>query len=205
MRITVEDLVNHLLPWAAGKSVVPISKFKVGAICRGNSGNLYFGANIEFGNQPLNSTIHAEQSSIANAMSLGESGIKALAVTASPCGLCRQFLNELNSAGQLKIHLPGDVLILLPDLLPGGFGPKELEIPYRLFDTQEHQLTLENGTDDSTVQKALHAANSSYAPYSSSFGGVAIQTGNGQEFTGTYMENAAYNPSLLPLQAAFQI
>ena len=201
MRITVEDLVNHLLPWAAGKAVVPVSKFKVGAVCRGNSGNLYFGANIEFANQPLHFTIHAEQSSIANAMFHGETGVKALSVTAAPCGHCRQFLNELNSAHELKINLPGDVTFRLPDLLPESFGPKELEIPYRLFDAQAHQLTLENGSGDPIVQKAVDAANTSYAPYSSSYAGVAIQTRNGQEFSGVYMENAAYNPSVLPLQA----
>lgn len=201
MRITVEELIDQLLPWAAGKAVVPISKFKVGALCRGNSGNLYFGANIEFKNQPLNATIHAEQSSIANAMSHGENGIKALTVTAPPCGHCRQFLNELNSADQLKIHIPGNESVMLRDLLPMDFGPKVLEIPSQLLDPQSHQLALENAMDDSVVQKALQAANASYAPYSLSYAGAAIQTGNGQQFTGTYMENAAYNPSMLPLQA----
>lgn len=40
-------------------------------------------------------TVHAEQSSIADAWMNGEEGIDLIAVTAAPCGYCRQFLNEL--------------------------------------------------------------------------------------------------------------
>ena len=42
----------------------------------------------------------------------------------------------------------------------------------------------------------------SYAPYSKSYAGVALRTQNGQIVTGAYAENAAFNPSLSPLQAA---
>ncbi len=202
MRITVEELINHLLPWVSERAIVPLSKFKVGAICRGNSGNLYFGTNIEFVGQCLKSTIHAEQAALANALSGNESGIRALAVTAPPCGHCRQFLNELNTAGELNIYLPGKDPMLLHELLPVNFGPADLEIENRVMDAQSHGLKLEDETDDELVQKALEAANQSYAQYSKAFAGVAIQTGNGQIFTGLYVENAAYNPSLLPLQAA---
>ena len=49
---------------------------------------------------------------------------------------------------------------------------------------------------------ALAAANASYSPHTSTFAGVALQTGSGLIVTGRYAENAAYNPSLSPLQAA---
>ncbi|MBU2511090.1 cytidine deaminase [bacterium] len=202
MRITVEELINQLLPWVAERAVAPLSRFKVGAICRGNSGNLYFGANIEFTGQSLKSTIHAEQAALANALSKNESGIRALAVTAPPCGHCRQFLNELNTADSLRIYLPGKEAVQLHDLLPVSFGPADLEIKNRLMDDQTHGLSLENIEQDELICRALDAANKSYAPYSKAFAGVAIQTENGQIFTGLYVENAAYNPSLLPLQAA---
>ena len=42
----------------------------------------------------------------------------------------------------------------------------------------------------------------SYAPYSKSFAGVAVRTRDGRIFSGAYAENAAFNPSLSPLQAA---
>jgi cytidine deaminase len=39
-------------------------------------------------------------------------------------------------------------------------------------------------------------------PYSRSLSGVALLTSNGRIFAGSYIENAAFNPSLPPLQAA---
>lgn len=202
MRITVEELIDQLLPWVTKRAIVPLSRYKVGAVCRGNSGNLYLGVNIEFTSQCLNSTIHAEQAAIANALSGNETGIRALAVTAPPCGHCRQFLNELNTANELKIYLPGNDPISLHQLLPVDFGPADLEITNRLMDNQSHQFTLANDKDDGLAFNALTAAGQSYAPYSGACAGVALQTTNGQVFSGTYAECAAYNPSLLPLQAA---
>ncbi len=201
MRITVEELIEQLLPWTAKKAVAPVSGFKVGAVGRGESGNLYFGANIEFAGQAFHTTIHAEQCCLANLMSKGDTGLRALSLTASPCGHCRQFLNETNSASVLKLYLPGEEELNLSDLLPIGFGPKNLNIDFSLLDPQDHQLTLASKPDDELVEIALEAANSSYAPYSKSYAGVAIRTRNGQTFRGIYAESAAYNPSLLPLQA----
>jgi cytidine deaminase len=57
-------------------------------------------------------------------------------------------------------------------------------------------------TEDSLAMSALAAANNSYAPYTGTFSGVALETGNGMTFTGRDAENAAYNPSLMPLQSA---
>ena len=201
MRISVEQLIEQLLPWAAEKAIVPVSRFKVGGVCRGNSGNLYLGANIEFKGMPVYTTIHAEQASIANAMSHGETGIKSLSVTAPPCGMCRQFLNELNTSAELKIQIGNDEPVLLPQILPQGFGPDDLDVRFKLMDDVTKGFNLENPTDDELANKALEAANKSHSPYTSSHAGVAIKTRNGQIFIGHYLENAAYNPSMLPLQA----
>ena len=201
MRVSVEQLVEMLLPWVAEKAIVPSSRFKVGAVSRGNSGNLYIGANIEFKGMPVYTTIHAEQASIANAMSHGETGIKALSVTAAPCGMCRQFLNELNTSAELKIQINNSEPVLLSEMLPHGFGPDDLNIPFKLMDVASKGFTLANPTDDKLAIKALEAANQSHSPYTSSHAGIAIKTRNGQMFVGHYIENAAYNPTMLPLQA----
>jgi cytidine deaminase len=47
------------------------------------------------------------------------------------------------------------------------------------------------------------AANKSYAPYSRNFAGCVIETTEGKRYAGRYAENAAFNPSVSPLQAAF--
>ena len=49
---------------------------------------------------------------------------------------------------------------------------------------------------------ALKAANSSHAPYSKCPSGIALMTTKGKIYTGFYIESAAFNPSLTPLQEA---
>jgi len=52
------------------------------------------------------------------------------------------------------------------------------------------------------VAAALGAARDSYAPYSRCPAGLAVVTAAGAVYAGPYLESAAYNPSLPPLQAA---
>ena len=42
----------------------------------------------------------------------------------------------------------------------------------------------------------------SYAPYSKSYAGVALRTASGGIYAGPYAENAAFNPSMSPLEVA---
>ena len=73
-------------------------------------------------------TVHAEQSAISHAWLSGEKALAAITVNYTPCGHCRQFMNELNSGLDLRIHLPGREAHALRDYLPDAFGPKDLEI-----------------------------------------------------------------------------
>ncbi|MFP3345500.1 cytidine deaminase, partial [Halomonas sp. SIMBA_159] len=49
---------------------------------------------------------------------------------------------------------------------------------------------------------ACKAADKSHAPYSKNYAGVALKAKDGRLFSGMYAENAAFNPSLPPLQVA---
>lgn len=51
-------------------------------------------------------------------------------------------------------------------------------------------------------QAAIAAANRSHMPYSKSPSGVALECKDGRIFSGSYAENAAFNPTLPPLQGA---
>lgn len=189
-----------LLPLAAACSVPPISKFFVGAIACGLSGTWYFGANMEFAGQGLFHSVHAEQSAISNAWLGGETGISEITVNYTPCGHCRQFMNELSTAKILKVSLPDD-LSALQSFLPHSFGPADLDITDALMSPQAHdELTLES--EDPLWQAALAAARQSYAPYSQGYAAVALQFADGRLFCGRYAENAAFNPSLPPMQMA---
>ncbi len=61
----------------------------------GVSGSIYIGVNLEFPGAPLNNSVHAEQFLAVNCIAHGERGLDMLAVSAAPCGHCRQFYAEL--------------------------------------------------------------------------------------------------------------
>ena len=190
--------MRTLLPEAAKFARPPVSNFFVGAVVRGTTtGELYMGANLEFAGEALSFTVHAEQSAITNAWVHGEHGIDLLAVTAAPCGYCRQFLNELNAPLIIAI---GEETHTLAELLPRSFGPRDLGIEGGLMAPVDHPLAIDESDD--LAQAAFRAAKMSYAPYSRSYAGVALRTGGGEIVAGPYAENAAFNPSMSPLEVA---
>ena len=198
--VSLEQLMLDLVARAKQFAIPPISNFFVGAVAHGVSGNLYFGANYEFPGQALSFTVHAEQAATAHAISFGETGIDLLAVSAAPCGYCRQFLNELTTASTLQIILPNTPATPLTTLLPNAFGPTDLGITAALMSPQSHGMTVEDSDD--LIDAALKGANASYAPYSKSYAGVALRTSDGSIYTGGIAENAAFNPTMSPLEAA---
>jgi cytidine deaminase len=200
--MTIEQLMLNLIPEAQKFARPPISNFFVGAVALGASGGIYFGANYEFVGQAVSFTVHGEQAATAHAISRGESGMQMLAVSAAPCGYCRQFLYELTTASSLQILLPNTPPTLLTSLLPDAFGPQDLGVKAALMSPQAHGMTVADAPEDPVVKAALAAANASYAPYTSSYAGVALKTRHSGVFAGSVAENAAFNPSMSPLEAA---
>lgn len=193
-------LALHLLPIAACYSHTAVSHFNVGAIAIGEKGDFYFGANQEFGHTAIAQTIHAEQSAISHAWLRNESRISDVVVNYTPCGHCRQFMNELQGASKLAIHLPQSQNHALHDYLPDAFGPDDLGIATHLLAKEDHHFIANH--HDEVINQAILAANQSHSPYSQSPHGVAMLFKNGDIITGRYAENAAFNPSLPALQTA---
>lgn len=189
-----------LLPLAAAYSYAPISNFYVGAIVRGLTGRLYFGANMELAGAQLGQTVHAEQSAISHAWMKGEQGVSDITINFSPCGHCRQFMNELTTANNLIVQLPKREEMTLQQYLPESFGPADLGIDAGLMAEVDHGKSCDE--EDSLVTAALSALNSSHSPYTHNYSGVAIKLKDGRIYRGSYAENAAFNPSLPPLQVA---
>jgi cytidine deaminase len=201
--VGVAQLMTLLLPAAAAFARPPVSNFRVGVVARGTTtGNLYFGANLEFAGEALSFTVHGEQSSVTNAWMHGEEGIDLLAVNAPPCGYCRQFLNELTTAAELRIAMPRETQSLAA-LLPSSFGPRDLGFEGGLLQPDAHDLAIDE--DDALALAALRAASRSYAPYSKAYAAVALRTGGGAIVSGAYAENAAFNPSMSPLEVALSM
>ena len=210
-----EELMVRLLPLAGVFAQAPISGFKVGAVALAHGPNqdrpagLFLGANLEFTSGSLCQTIHAEQAAAANAWHQGARHLTLLATSEPPCGFCRQFLQEFDSRDGIRLIIgPKGTRALervrLKDLLPQAFGPADLGNQYNAATSQPKDLSLdlETSPPDSLTALALEAAQASYAPYSGNLAGCALETEQGRVFSGSYLESAAFNPSLSPLQAA---
>lgn len=188
--------LHELVEQARDRAVVPISNYRVGAAALGQSGQIYLGFNLEIEGLGLHHTVHAEQAAVALAHWKRETAIKLVAVSAPPCGHCRQFLNELQTV-PLHIVLPDDVRIPLNDLLPHSFGPEDLGQHGGMLEATAGLPEMKG----EGAELAEAAARCSWSPYTKTLSGVAIRCAD-QWFPGSYLENAAFNPSLNPLQYA---
>ncbi|XP_022971881.1 cytidine deaminase 1-like [Cucurbita maxima] len=216
--IAIPLLLPSLVESAQGLARPPISKFHVGAVGLGSSGRVFFGVNLEFPGLPLHHSVHAEQFLVMNLALNDESRLNFLAVSAAPCGHCRQFLQEVRAAAEIEIFVSSiescsksNDYVPLPELLPHRFGPDDLldkSIPL-ILEPRFNGLSLpdesagnHNGDWEKLKSVALNAANVSHAPYSKCPSGVAVMDADGRVYKGPYMESAAYNPSMGPVQAA---
>jgi len=110
----------------------PYSQYKVGAALLAANGKTYTGCNVE--NASYGLTNCAERTAVFKAVSEGQTEFLALALClsggGSPCGACRQVLNEF--APDLPIFMGDEQGALrsettLSALLPDAFGPKNLQ------------------------------------------------------------------------------
>lgn len=200
-KLDINELLQKLIAPAKSFSDPAILNYQVGAAALGVSGKIYLGVNFEFLGFPLNQTVHGEQFLLGHARNQGEQQLVAMALSAAPCGHCRQFINELGAdAKSLLILTPDNPPIKFRELLPVPFGPDDLDVVGGLltspkeFRKASHLCAL--------TANAIDAALRSYVPYTHSFAGVAIKTKDGKIFTGSNLENAAFNPSLSPFQGA---
>ena len=78
----------------AERAYAPYSRFPVGAAVLARDGRVFEGVNVENAAYPLG--VCAEKSALTTAVTegVGPGGIEAIAITASPCGGCRQWLHE---------------------------------------------------------------------------------------------------------------
>ncbi|MEC7421294.1 MAG: cytidine deaminase [Pseudomonadota bacterium] len=133
--MTDDDLIAAARD-AAAKSYSPYSGFPGGAALRFADGSVVTGTNIE--NASYGLALCAETVAVSKAMADGvRGGLVAVAVTGpgdepiTPCGRCRQVLNELAQLGGTNPHIlcvgPHEIRRLrLSELLPHAFGPASL-------------------------------------------------------------------------------
>ncbi len=133
--MTNEDLIAAART-AAANSYSPYSNFAVGAALLLDDGSVITGTNIE--NASYGLALCAETVAVGRAMADGvRGGLVRIAVTGpgvdaiTPCGRCRQVLNELAQLGGTDPEVlcvgPHEVRsVKLSELLPHAFGPASL-------------------------------------------------------------------------------
>ena len=123
----MKELIERAIEMAR-KAYAPYSRFQVGAAVLAESGEIYGGANVE--NASYGATVCAERSAIFAAVNAGERKLKAIAVTATPCGMCRQVMREFCDPESFKVIVAktadDDRVFTLEELLPESFGPGHL-------------------------------------------------------------------------------
>ncbi|GAM91432.1 hypothetical protein ANO11243_094820 [Dothideomycetidae sp. 11243] len=118
-----------------GRGTGPYSKFRVGCAVLTRDGRYVQGANIENAAYPVG--LCAERVALSTAAVEGArpGDIRAVAIAAdastptSPCGMCRQFINEFATATTPIIMFDKEgkwVVMTVEQLLPMGFGPDQL-------------------------------------------------------------------------------
>lgn len=109
----------------------PYSKFQVGAALLAENGEIFTGCNVE--NASYGMTICAERTAVFKAVTAGVRLFDAIAISVlgggSPCGACRQVLNEFSPSLTVYLGDENGQLIretTLSALLPDAFGPENL-------------------------------------------------------------------------------
>jgi cytidine deaminase len=104
---------------AAERAYAPYSNYRVGAALRARDGRVFEGVNVENAAYPLG--ICAERAVLATAVGEGyrPGDLAEIAITASPCGGCRQWLHEFGLERVTFPNADGEVVSYAPDqLLP---------------------------------------------------------------------------------------
>jgi cytidine deaminase len=120
--VTGEELVVRAES-AAANAYAPYSNYFVGASLLTKDGRFYDGVNVENAAYPLG--ICAERTAIAKAASEGvrPGDLEAIGITASPCGGCRQWLQEWKLERVAFRREDGSIAEYTPaGLLPDGWN-----------------------------------------------------------------------------------
>lgn len=128
---------------AMANSYCPYSRYSVGAALLADDGEIVTGVNVE--NATYTLTVHAEMSAICSAIAKGKRRYVAIAVItkppsgkeaepAFPCGICRQAISEAAQMSGKDMEVIASntdksnvQTKMISELLPLGFGPKNLK------------------------------------------------------------------------------
>lgn len=218
--VTVEEAKKLLEAAQFSKSLAetPVSGFHVGAAAKDDQGHVYLGFNVEFPGTNLSETIHAEHSCVATTRSFSPQNMPklvALAVTAKPCGHCRQMLIErfpditviMNPLQGAKSDDP-QILRLREDLIPNPVMFELFENP-RAESLSQGKAAISDVETTSPISpeiiaQALEAMDTADGSFSGFPCAVLFLSGDGVVMaSGACMESIAFNPTQSAFQTAY--
>jgi len=112
---------------AAARAYAPYSNFHVGCAVLARDGRVIEGVNVENAAYPLG--VCAERTAFSRAVAEGfrPGDFAVAAITASPCGGCRQWLLEMG-VDRVVFRNGGRVVTMTPgELLPESFDSSDVE------------------------------------------------------------------------------
>lgn len=130
--MTDDELLKIALS-ARENAYAPYSRFKVGAALLDQNGRVFPGCNVE--NISFGLTICAERAAVFQAVASGSRDFERIVIVGdgemiTPCGACRQVLNEF--APQIKVICSGNsgkmIQYDLEELLPQSFSFQHREV-----------------------------------------------------------------------------
>jgi cytidine deaminase len=116
---------------ARERAYAPYSRFRVGAAVEADDGSVHVGCNVE--NASYGLAMCAERVALGAAVTAGARNFRRIVVVtdtdppASPCGSCRQVLNELAPEAEVVAVGPATTRCWrVADLLPDAFSRRQL-------------------------------------------------------------------------------
>ncbi|GAB1219782.1 hypothetical protein ENUP19_0042G0032 [Entamoeba nuttalli] len=180
------------------------SQFPVGGCCYcKESGNAYIGFNMESAGHWIGYSVHGEQCTTNNALIHGEKKIDLLVISYTPCGHCRQYLNQFANRDEFLCHIVTlNRTFHLRELLPFDFRPSDL--PSITFpDTSKFVIKSKVGDDVDMkfINQVIDCAKESHVDNLMCYLGVGLIIGK-EIYLGNYIESCAHNPSFHPMNGA---
>jgi cytidine deaminase len=124
-RLPTDDELLALADAVAARAYAPYSNFHVGCAVLARDGRVIEGVNVENAAYPLG--VCAERTTFSRAVAEGykPGDFAVAAITASPCGGCRQWLHEMG-VDRVVFRNGARVVTMTPDeLLPESFDSSD--------------------------------------------------------------------------------
>jgi len=198
LRLTVEDTIIQILPRAVARSITSVKGKQAASACRCSSGSIYFGCEMELLTETETFLVSAEQTALSNALSNGETDIRAF-ISSHPVSIqSLRTMNEWHLTDHVSVSYPGIQPQLIQQLLPADYE-LSFQKPIKSLGLMPEETFNDLGDIKAAASLAFFR---SHGPYSGTMAGIAIEGPYRKMSCGSYIETTADHSGLNPLSLA---